>query len=721
MSKAKMATGIPTVRSSVESTKKISWPMKLATAALITLQLGSCGGGDREEPLGVTGVEPDCSGDCGTTQAESLSVADVQKIIAQGVSEAQAQGVLATIAVTDRVGNVLGVFRMGDAAERDMLVATQVAADGSAVITAGLEGIRLPTQLFSGANIDHLGAIAKAVTGAFLSSEGNAFTTRTANQIVQDHFNPGEINQPAGPLFGVQFSQLACSDFSRRFTGAGAEPGPHRSPLGLSADPGGLPLYRNGVPVGGVGVIADGLYSVDFAISDIDSDVDELIAVAATFDFAAPLDRRANRITVDGKTFRFSDATFDDLLSEPASADFSSIAGGVGALIAVTGYTDAQIRPGTAFGSPASGIRPATTGFSGQDAFVFVDASNANRYPAIDGTDVVELGGNQLTQTETASLLRNALRVANSARAQIRRPLNSQARVTISVVDTNGEILGMVRTRDAPVFGADVSLQKARTAAFFSSASAADFLTSLPAANYVQITDTAVNLTERVEMASYVDALRAFLDDPIALASGAFAFSDRAGGNLSRPFFPDGIDERDAGPLSKPAGEWSPFSTGLQLDLSMNAIVQHVLFAASGATLAPDVVPGCAGAGFNPGRTTPGEIDLAAISIDMPAALNRVANGFQIFPGSVPIYRQGMLIGGIGVSGDGIDQDDMISFLGLHEAGLETGTINNAPPEIRADQLTPLDTRLRYVQCPQSPFLEGGEFDASIQRPCEGK
>src|SRR3546814_13726552 len=34
------------------------------------------------------------------------------------------------------------------------------------------------------------GAIAKAVTGAYLSSGGNAFSTRTASQIVQEHFPP---------------------------------------------------------------------------------------------------------------------------------------------------------------------------------------------------------------------------------------------------------------------------------------------------------------------------------------------------------------------------------------------------------------------------------------------------------------------------------------------------------------------------------------------------
>ncbi|NIS32253.1 MAG: heme-binding protein, partial [Actinobacteria bacterium] len=41
-----------------------------------------------------------------------MSVAEVQQIVAQAVAEATARGVAATIAVVDRVGNVLAVFRM---------------------------------------------------------------------------------------------------------------------------------------------------------------------------------------------------------------------------------------------------------------------------------------------------------------------------------------------------------------------------------------------------------------------------------------------------------------------------------------------------------------------------------------------------------------------------------------------------------------------------------
>ena len=654
---------------------------------MIILSACGGGGGSGRSTVGTDTTPGDCGGSCATATS-NLTVAEVQQVIAQAVAEAQALGVTATIAVVDRVGNVLAVFRM---APQAVLIATDVDANGNATITAGLEGISLPNTTFAVAEIDHLAAIAKAVTGAYLSTEGNAFSTRTASQIVQRNFNPGETNQPGGPLFGVQFSQLACSDFSLRFT-AGADAGPKRSPLGLSADPGGFPLYKGGTPVGAVGVIADGLYSLDAVISDTDRSNDELIATAATFSFAAPVARRADQITVDGKTFRFSDVDFSDLVSDPATAPgFASLTPADGAVIAVTGYSNGTIIAGTVFGDAPSGIRSdAGANFPGQDAFIFVDGANIARFPPIDSTDA------GLTAAEVQTVLSEALAVANRARAQIRRPLGDTARVTISVVDTNGVILGMVRTRDAPIFGADVSLQKARTAAFFSSSDAGSFLQSLPNTVYAATSGNSVVL------GSYTDQARAFFNDPLAL-TGLIAFADRSGGNISRPNFPDGRAGESPGPFSKPPGEWSVFSTGLQLDLANNAILQHVLVASDAGLGLADVGTNCIG------------VDAATFGANPFSG--RLGNGIQIFPGSVPIYRGSQLIGGVGVSGDGIDQDDMISFLGLHNAGVTLGgSVNNAPPAIRADTLEPQGVRLRYVNCPQAPFVDSDE-----ENVCDGK
>lgn len=590
---------------------------------------------------------------------ESLSVAEVQQVIAQAVVEAQARNRSATIAVVDRVGNVLGVFAMTGAP-------ATVTVTSNRGVTGGLEGAAVPTST---------AAIAKAVTGAYLSSGGNAFTTRTANQIIQEAFNPGESGQPSGPLFGVQFSQLPCSDFSlRNQAGVNQFIGPKRSPLGLSADPGGLPLYKNNVPVGGIGVLSDGIYGLDLNIADIDSDDDELIAVAGTVGFEPPVDIKANRITVDGKSLRYTDMGTEALKSNPEGATFAAVNGVAGALQMVTGYNDAAaIVGGTAYGTAASGVRAdgGATYPASLDAFIFVDGNNNNRFAPRAGTD----GG--MTAAEVTDLVTQALTIANRGRAQIRRPLNSPINVTVSVVDSNGAILAMARTNDGPIFGSDVSLQKARTAAFFSNPNAGAELIA-------------------GGQAVYVTAARDLLG-PTALADG-IAFADRSGGNLSRPFFPDGSRANQNGPFSLPFGEWSPFKVGLQLDLIAAQVVAHLNF-----------VAGTAGADIAANCTT--------LPVTLATGAPRIPNGIQIFPGSVPIYKNGFLVGGIGVSGDGIDQDDMISFLGLHNAGVSQASgIGNAPKSIRADTLTPEGIRLRYVSCPFTPFVGSSE-----QSPCAGK
>jgi hypothetical protein len=145
------------------------------------------------------------------------------------------------------------------------------------------------------------------------------------------------------------------------------------------------------------------------------------------------------------------------------------------------------------------------------------------------------------------------------------------------------------------------------------------------------------------------------------------AFTTRAIGTLSRPFFPDGLASAGPGPLSKAYAQWSPFSTGLQLDLAFNAIVT--------AAVAPVGAPvGCTG-------------------------LARLQNGLQIFAGGVPVYRTvagvTTLVGAIGVSGDGVEQNDLIAFDG--------GRGFEPPPELRIDNFTFAGVRLPYLKFPQTP------------------
>ena len=600
--------------------------------------------------------------------AEALSVAEVESIIARAAAEAAARNLPAVIAVVDRVGNVLAVYRMAGA----RATATTRANANGANIDA--QGVTVPAEL---------AAIAKAITGAYLSSSGNAFSTRTASMIVQPHFPPSAntVGLESGPLYGVQFSQLPCSDLVARFGVGSPMIGPKRSPLGLAADPGGFPLYKNGVVVGGVGIMADGDYGFDAEVTDTDSDDEEHIALAATAGHAAPEAIRAERISVDGTLLRYADAVAAGLKSNPSSPP--AFAGLAGTLVAVAGFNAGGIIAGTPYGSEASGVRPASLSeFNHPDAFVLSDGAGANRYPMRAGTDAGDVA-QPLSATEARAVLEEAFAIMARARGQIRRPLDSRAQVSISLVDTRGAVLGLVRSPDAPVFGIDVSLQKARTAAFFSNPRAAAELGAVVTAGG----DADANVRDFVTRAS------SFFGGPGVL-TGANAVTARAVGNISRPYFPDGEAGRPPGPLSRDIAGWSPFSTGLQSALIVQNLVQ--------------VLGG-------------GDPRQCSFLPNTPNGQNRLANGIQIFPGAVPIYRGSVLVGAIGVSGDGIDQDDMISFLGAANAGARlNGSIGLPPASIRSDQVqvnvAGSPVRLRFVGCPFAPFVDSAE-----QNVCQGR
>jgi len=129
---------------------------------------------------------------------------------------------------------------------------------------------------------------------------------------------------------------------------------------------------------------------------------------------------------------------------------------------------------------------------------------------------------------------------------------------------------------------------------------------------------------------------------------------------LSRPFFPDGINGSEHGPFSVPIEEFRRLKVGMQLDLLLTAISKALMGESAPCTAIPNL-----------------------------------GNGIQIFAGSVPLYKSGRLVGAIGVSGDGIDQDDIVAAMG--SAGFE------APPDMRSDRVFVRDVRLPFVKFPRNP------------------
>ena len=516
--------------------------------------------------------------------ATNLAQTDVQTILQQAASAATALGKPVNIVVTDREGNVLGFLPMPG-------TPTPSTIRSVGRLGQGLEGTVVPPAE---------AATAKAATAAFFSTSGNAFTTRTAGFIIQEHFPPGISFRSGGPLYGVQFSSLPCSDIKKP-----------SARLGLSADPGGLPIYKNGLPAGGIGVEGDGLYTVDRNPADDDQPFEELIAASGIRGFEAPALIRGDNILVDGIRLPFT-----NVLNPPAPGSSASIAG------ATFGFGPGGVPPASEFVSQIIG------GVAGEVSPRF--------FPFIGGTAP---SSNTLTSSDVGTIITRAAQQANITRAAIRQPLGSNARVTIAVVDTAGVVLGIFRQQDAPVFGFDVAVQKARTAAFFSGANAA---TTLRSAGF----------------GTYVDRAQA---DGLKF-DGTVAFTDRATGFLHRPFFPDGINDTAAGPFSTVIADWSPFNVGLQLDLIKTNFLASVVGPAVPCTSIPSL-----------------------------------PNGIRIFPGSVPLYKNGVLVGAIGISGDGVDQDDLIGAAGANGF--------SPPAAIRSDQIFVRGVRLPFLKFPRSPNL----------------
>jgi hypothetical protein len=106
---------------------------------------------------------------------------------------------------------------------------------------------------------------------------------------------------------------------------------------------------------------------------------------------------------------------------------------------------------------------------------------------------------------------------------------------------------------------------------------------------------------------------------------------------------------------------------------------------------------------FPPGidGTSPGpffglyQYDLANPCTNGHQPANPNQSGIVFFPGSVPLYKNGVLVGGLGVSGDGVEQDDFVSA---------QAAVGYEPPDAkRADNIEINGVRLPYLKFPRNP------------------
>ena len=498
----------------------------------------------------------------------ALDAAEVETILGQAASQARPGQI---VAVVDREGTLLGVF-------------------GRAGGNAGEQAV--VTEL----------AVQRARTAAAFQSVQNAFTTRTARFIIQNHFPQPVRNTPGGPLYGVEFSSFPGSDVLLP-----------ELRTGISGDPGGVPLYKDRVPVGGVGVAGDGRDLAPTAelrpiLSGLrgtyggrsvtkvftgreEKDVDEAVALAGSRGFAAPRRIQATNVYIDGLRTPFTKSTRARGSANQTVAQLA--AAGQGALLAAPALGKADPAPiaGTPRlfngevqtpSGPVQGTyrnRVAAGATAPQEATrtpinAVIDAAAAS---AGDADDPDLAATTTLTTTDVDNVIRSAVSQAVITRAGIREPNGSPAQVHIVVVDRDGDVLGVFRMADGTNFSYDVAVQKARTAAFFS-------------------------------------------DDDHAITTRAVGF-------VSQKFFPPGIEKGLEGPL---------FQLQDKISLRLSA-------------LQDDELP----------------------------------NGITVFPGGVPLYKDGALVGAVGISGDGVDQDDLIAFGGA--------TTYRPRDEIRSDRLSAED------------------------------
>jgi uncharacterized protein GlcG (DUF336 family) len=370
--------------------------LALCLAAALVVILVGCGGTPATHP----GNPPPPS-------VGPLSATEVDSLVQGAATAADANSMV--IAVVDRGGTVLAVFRKSGAS------ATDIGNFGQAVDVNDL-------------------AVALARTGAYFSNDQAPLSSRTVRFISGIHFPPGVANAPTSDLYGIENTNRGCTLATNYLPGQAVNPsrslsgsfGPGiitgKSQLDDSdpnaVNPGGVPIFRNGVVVGGIGV------------AGVAHDVAEYAAVVAL------------------KTNGF-------LPPQPLPAPGAVFIGGIALPFVNQTTAPAGVNPGTFSGSYVAGFSPIAS--AGQPPEGDLIAPVAGPVGGLSAADVTQI----LDQAEAT---------ANTTRAAIRLPLGSRASMVIAVADLDGTLIGLRRMKDSTVFSIDVAATKARNMVYFNSA-----------------------------------------------------------------------------------------------------------------------------------------------------------------------------------------------------------------------------------------------------------
>ena len=346
---------------------------------------------------------------------QSLTASDVTAVVQAAAVAADANTMV--IAIVDRSGNVLAVYRKP---------AAPALATGN--FSAQVDANEL--------------AVSLARTAALFSNDQAPLSSRTVRFISGIHFPPGVANTPNAPLYGIEDTNRGCTLTTNYIAGQSLPPARSitgaTTGLGITTgkvdvndsdatavNPGGVPLFRNGSVVGGVGVAGASPEVAEYAAY-----------VAATSNGFGPTPAAPGVIFINGVALPFVNQT-----TAPAGTSSGSFNGSF--------FAGPSASPGT----PPEGML--VTPVAGP------------------------LGG--LAASDVMTIINNAIATANITRAVIRLPIGSSTRMAIAVSDLDGTIIGLYLMADTTIFSVDVAVTKARNVIYFSSGArtAAD-LTGVP-------------------------------------------------------------------------------------------------------------------------------------------------------------------------------------------------------------------------------------------------